>query len=51
MNGETDVQANATDQMLPGEYNAEMMYYAMAAGKLLPPLTTFRLGHLSYRTL
>ena len=34
VHGETDLQSNATDQMLPGEYNAEMMYYATAEGKL-----------------
>ena len=46
VHGETDVRSNVTDQMLPGEYNAEMMYYAMATGKLLELKTTFGLGNL-----
>lgn len=41
VHGETDLQSNATDQMLPGEYNAEMMYYAMAEGKLPRLLIAF----------
>lgn len=41
VHGETDLQSNATDQMLPGEYNAEMMYYAMAEGKLPTLLIAF----------
>ena len=48
VHGETDLQSNATDQMLPGEYNAEMMYYAMAEGKLPRLLITlvfqYRIG-------